>query len=168
MLLDVCLNLFQRNFFRMLRRYNDRVHPFGFAVDIFNRNLGFTVRPEVTQRAVLPHFGKAASNTVRQRNRKRHELRRFIRSKTKHQPLVTGADIFRFLIDLGRIPAFQSGVYALGNVCGLLIKRGEDRASIEIEPIFSTGIANLLHRFANNSRNIDIFGFGADLPDNEH
>lgn len=82
--------------------------------------------------------------------------------------MVTGADIFRFLIDLGRIPAFQSGVYALGNVGGLLIKRGEDRASIEIEPIFSTGIANLFHRFANNSRNIDIFGFGADLPDNEH
>ena len=71
---QVCTDLFANPFFigktryfcRVLRGDQDRVDGNGAVVFIHNTHLGFAIREEVVEGAVVAHFRQTARQTVRQ------------------------------------------------------------------------------------------------------
>ncbi|MNI88856.1 hypothetical protein D3C73_1461940 [compost metagenome] len=90
MLLDVLLDLLQRDFRRMLGRDHDCIHPNRLVPFVFDRYLCFAIRTEVRKGFVLPHLRELSGEPMSECNRHRHQFRRLVRRIPKHQPLVTG------------------------------------------------------------------------------
>ncbi|MMZ58349.1 hypothetical protein D1872_203260 [compost metagenome] len=152
----------------MLRRNYNSINTNRFTIFILYRYLGFTVRTKVIQCSILTHFRQASCNTVRHSDRQRHQLRCLVRSKTKHQSLISSPNVFRFFIYFSRITAFQGSINPLSDVRRLFIQRSQYSASIIVETVFRTCIANFLNRITYNGWNIHVFRFGADFTNDEN
>ena len=83
---------------------------------------------------------------MRQRNRGRHQIVVFIAGVTEHHALIARA----------------AGVYAQGNVTGLLVNAGDHCAGIAVEAVESVVVSDRLHRAAHYALKIHV-GFGGDF-----
>src|SRR3954454_4697036 len=86
-----------------------------------------------------------------QLNRQRHQLRRFVTSKTKHQPLIAGATSINSHRDVRR----------------LAVEGGQDATGLRIETELGAGVANFANRFARDSREVNASGSG-DFSGNDY
>ena len=79
----------------MLCRDDHRIDTDRIAVFIIlNRNLCFSVRPQVIDQTFLANPGKALCQLMGQRDGKRHQLRCFIAGIAEHHALVTRSVLF--------------------------------------------------------------------------
>ena len=142
----------------MLCRNDDGVDADRFAVFIFDSDLGLAIRTEVRERAVFADFCQAACQAVRQGNRQGHIVVRFVRSIAEHHALVAGTDG----VELIRVAflLFESIIDAHSDVRRLFVQGDEDAAGVAVKAVFSTGVADVTDRFADNMRNIDVAGRG--------
>jgi hypothetical protein len=86
---------------------------------VLNGDLAFAVGAQVGQLAVLAHQAQLAGQLVRERDRRGHQLRRFVAGVAEHHTLVAGA----------------ACVDALGDVARLLVDRRNHRAGVRVEAV---------------------------------
>ena len=151
---EILADLLQRHVLIVLGRDDDGLDSYCLAILIGNRDLGLAIRTEIRQRTVLADFRQAAGQTMSQRDRQRHELRRLVRRIAEHHALVASTDSLSG-VHLA-LAGLDSLVHALGDIRRLLIEGYEDAAGIGIEAIFCPRIANFLDRITDNPRDIDI------------
>ncbi len=126
-------NLGMRDIRRVLRADQDGIHFHRFAVLVLDGHLGFPVRAQPVQAAVLAHRRHLARHAVRQVDGHGHQHRGLIAGVAKHHPLVAGADrLDLFVGQLARL-GFQSFIDAEGDIRALVRDRGEHPAGIPIE-----------------------------------
>src|SRR5438876_1118444 len=77
-----------RHFGRMLCADDDGVDPHGAVAVVLDRDLALAIGPQPIDLALLPHARQPIENPMRQRDRQRHHLRRFVAGIAEHQPLV--------------------------------------------------------------------------------
>src|SRR5450755_747610 len=147
MLQNVGTQFFVAHSLRMLRRDDNRIHANRLVVGIvFNRDLRLAVGAEVRQHPMLAQFGEPHRQLVRQRYRSRHQLRRLSTSIPNHHSLVAGA----------------AGVYAHGDIAGLLVDAGDHGAGVRVEAVECVVVADGLDGAADYLLEIDV-GFGGDF-----
>ncbi len=147
---DVPLDLLAGDVRAVLGRDYDRVDPHRLAVAVFDGDLGFAVRTDPGQDALFPDFRQAFGQAVGQDDGHGHQFGRLVRGVPEHQTLIA------------RAPR----VHAHGDVAGLLVDRGEDRAGVVIEPPGGVRIADLPDCLADDVGDLDI-GLGGDLAGDE-
>ena len=92
MLRDVGAQLVGLDLVVVLRREHHVLDAAGLAViAIADGHLDLAVRPQVAQGLVAADVGQLAGESMRQRDRKRHELGRLIAGEAEHHPRVAGA-----------------------------------------------------------------------------
>ena len=131
----------------MLRRNDDSIHAKNFALRIiFNCDLGFSIRPKEGKRAILANLREPHGQLVRERDRRRHQLLILVDRIPKHHSLVAGA----------------AGVYAHGDVAGLLVDAGDDGAGVAVEAVEGVVVSDGGDGAADDGLEIDV-GFGGDF-----
>src|SRR5262249_7987756 len=88
---DVIANVVVRDVRRMLSRYENRLHARGLIVLVAHAHLRLHVRSQPGALALLAGVGEAMREAMRELNRQRHELRRFVARVAEHDALITGA-----------------------------------------------------------------------------
>jgi hypothetical protein len=88
---------------------------------------------------------------MRQRNRSRHQLLGFVTRESKHHSLVAGA----------------AGVYAHGDVAGLLIDSGNDSAGVAVEAVEGIVVSDALDGAADHVLKVDV-SFGRDFSGDDY
>ena len=112
----------------VLRGDQDGVDRHGLIVFVHHAHLGFAVRQQVAQGAVVAHFRQAARQAVSQADRQRHQLRRFIAGIAEHDSLVAGTH------EIEGIAGVVIGlIHTLGDVGRLLIESHQHGAAVGIE-----------------------------------
>ena len=110
--------------------------------------------PSGRRYAILPFLRTSlsfCSQLVRQRDRRRHQLRRLVGGVAEHHALVAGA----------------AGVHALRDVRRLAVDRRDHRAGVRVEALERVVVADLLDRLAHQRLEVDV-GLGRDLAGNDH
>ena len=115
-------------------------------VAVFDGHLRFAVGTDPGKDLFLAHFGQPARQSVRQHDRHRHELGGLVGGIAEHQALVARA----------------ARIHTHGDVAGLLVDGGQDRAGMEVESPGGVAIADVLDDLADDVGNFDI-GFGGDF-----
>ena len=87
-------------------------------------------------------FGQLAGELVRQHDRQRHQLRRFVAGVAEHQALIAGA----------------AGIHTHGDVGRLALDGIEDAAGLAVEADSGVGVADVGDGLARELRNVDITG----------
>lgn len=87
----------------MLGRDQNLLHRDRHIVPIAHGDLGFAVGPKIGQSAILAHPRKPRGQSVRQRDRHRHQLRGLIRGIPEHHPLIARSGTTGFVF--GELPA---------------------------------------------------------------
>jgi len=124
-------------------------------------HLRLAVRPEVRQDAGLPRLGQAPGEPVRERDRRGHQLRRFVRRVAEHHPLVAGADLV--VVVAGALAALLvRAVDTLGDVRGLPVQRRQDAHGVAVVAEVAGVVANPADRGAGDVGVVDV-GVGGDL-----
>ena len=90
LVLDKVVDRFLVDIRSMLRRQDASVDPDRFEAIVFDRDLALGIGAEPVDFALLPGFGHAVDNPMRQRDRQRHQFRRVIARVPEHHPLVAG------------------------------------------------------------------------------
>ena len=140
---------------RPRRSYRDR--PIAL---VLHRHLGLAVGPQpLDPRAVgaLPHRGQPLGDPVRQHDRQRHALAGLVGGVTEHHALVAGAlHLLAVRIDAHR------------DVRRLAVDRREHGAGAAVHAVGGVGVADALHRPADQVGDVDV-GLGRDLArDDRH
>ena len=129
------------------------------TIDILNRHLRLGIRTQPLDLADLADARELAAEAVRVHDRRRHELRRFIASVTKHDALVA-----RTL--LGSLFAVRLlGIHTLRDVIGLGGEVIVDEQRVGVEDIVVVGVTNAGDRIADDLLKVDhrANGLFADL-----
>ena len=162
-LLDVVRELvLQIDALLVLRRDHDGLDPDGHVVVVvLDRDLGLAVGTQVRQRAVLAHRGELLGQTVRDRDRQRHELGGLVDREAEHQALVAGT------LQVERIggtadAGLLGGVDALRDVGRLRVQRDLHAAGIAVEALDGRVVANLEHAVTGDARDVGV-GLSRDL-----
>ena len=113
---------------------------------VLDGDLALAVGTEVGELAVLADFGEPAGELVGQRDGRRHQLGGLVGGIAEHHALVAGA----------------AGVHAQGDVAGLLVDAGDDRAGVGVEAVERVVIADGGDDAAHEGLEIDI-GLGGDF-----
>ena len=92
--------------------------------------------PEVVEDLLLAHLGEAAGELVGEHDRQRHQLFGLVAGVAEHQALV----------------ARPARVHAHGDVGGLLVDGGDDRAGLVVEAVLGAGVAHALDGLAHDRR----------------
>ena len=92
-----------------------------------------------------------------------HKFFRLITGITEHKALVTRPNQLIGCF----VPGFNGGIYPLGDIRRLFIKRDQDGHIIAIKAIITWIIANALNSFTYNLLDIDI-GSRADFPEDQY
>src|SRR5690606_27929056 len=95
-------------------------------------DLGFRIRTQPRQQAVLACFGLALDQTVREADRRGHQHVGLVAGIAEHQTLVAGALVFRF-----------GAVDALGNIYRLLADDVDDAAGGAVETDLRAVVADV-------------------------
>ena len=92
----------------MLRGDDDVRDADGLAVFVDHRDLRLGVGTQPRGAAGLANLGQLAAEAMREHDRRRHQLRRFVAGVAEHQPLVAGALLRGLLaLDLARVDALR-------------------------------------------------------------
>ena len=166
--LDVCVDLLLCHFRIMLCGKNDSVQSCRLAILIvLYRNLSLSIRTKVSQCAILAHLGQLKCKLLCQCDRIRHILLGLICRITKHHTLISGADRLDLLVIHLVLFCFQRLINTHCDIGRLLVNRCNDCAGICIKPIFSSCVANLTDRIADDLLNVHIC-FRRDLAHNQY
>ncbi len=138
----------------VLCAYYYSVYTGRFAVDIFDRDLGFPVRTEIRYCLVLPYFGQLPCQPVGQRDRHGHELLRFVARIADHKSLVSCADLVYLIV--GELPCFEGLVHPLADIRRLFVYRSYYSAGVTVEAILRPRVADFLNCFPRDLWNVDI------------
>ena len=131
----------------MLRRDDDRIDTENFSVSVvFNCDLGFAVGAKERKGSIFANLREPHGQLVRQRDGSGHELQILSHRIPKHHSLVAGA----------------AGVYAHGDVAGLLVDRGDDGAGVGIEAVEGVVISDGSDGTADYGLEIDV-GLGGNF-----
>src|SRR5450432_2546547 len=144
---DVRAQGFIVNGVSMLGGDHDGVHTPGLVVcAVFNRDLGFAVRPEVRKHSALADFRETKGEFVGQINGRGHVAFILIGGIAEHHALIAGA----------------TRIHAHGDIARLLVDGGDHRAGVGIKTVKRIVIANGLNHAAHNFLEINI-GVGGDF-----
>src|SRR5208337_131932 len=131
----------------MLRGDDHGIHALHLAWGaVFDRDLGFSIGTQVGAGAIFANFGKFLGQLVGEGNRKGHQFRSLIAGEAEHHSLVAGA----------------AGVYAHGNVAGLLVDAGNHRAGIGVEAVDGVVVADGLNYAAHQALEVHV-SFGGNF-----
>ena len=92
MLDHVLFDLLLRRFRIVLCRNQNRIDSLNLVTVILDRYLCLAVRSQIFERTVLAHIAQSLCQLMRVRDRRRHQLRRFVAGVAEHQSLVARAD----------------------------------------------------------------------------
>ncbi len=136
---------------------NHGINPHGLIINVFYRHLRFTIGPQVSQRTFFTDSRQTARQGMRHLNGQRHEICRFVTSKTKHNALITGPDTVDFIIGKTAATHFMRLIDPPGDITGLLINAQQHRTGAPIESTRGfSNIANFFDRLADDGSDIDI------------
>src|SRR5580692_1128607 len=102
-LFDIDAKLIGRDVIVMLGGNHYRRDPPRDAVDIFDADLAFTVRPQIAEHAGAAHFAQAPHQLMGKHDWQRHELFGLVAGIAEHQALVSGAARVHTHGDVGRL-----------------------------------------------------------------
>ncbi len=138
---NVAAKFFVANRLGMLGGNDNCVHPDRLVVlVVFDRDLRFAVGTQVRKPAMLADLSEAHGQLVRQRDRRRHQLRVLVAGIAKHHALVAGT----------------AGVDAHRDVAGLFVDAGDHGAGIRVKAVERVVVANGRNRAANQRLEIHI------------
>jgi hypothetical protein len=135
----------------VLGRDNDRVDPGRLPVSVLHRHLAFAVRPQVRNLPCLARLGEATADAMGERDRKRHEFRRFPAGEPDHHSLVARADLVEPVV-LMAFARLQGVADADGDLRALLLDRHEHAARLGIEPGVGVGVADAGYGLSDDLR----------------
>ena len=118
---------------------NNRIHTDRLSVFVFHRNLGLSVRTEISQSFILADFGKSPGQFVSQGDRQRHQFRCFVTGVTEHHALVAGA---HFVFRGSAFLCFLGFIHAHGNIAGLFVNGDQHAAGGTVKTIFCPVVTN--------------------------
>ena len=127
------------------------VNASGASVNIFNGDLGFSVRAEEIYSSLLADLSELVREAMSELDRHGHQLGRFVASKAEHQALVAGA----------------AGVHAHGDVGRLLLDGANYAAGLRVEAKLGAGVAYVANHFAGEIGEINIRS-GGDFTSYDH
>ena len=128
----------------VLRRDDDVGDADGLAVLVDHRDLRLGVRAEPRCAAGLANLRQPPAESMREHDRRRHQLRRFVARVTEHQALIAGALLRRLLaLDLAR-------VHALRDVGRLLRQQQVHEHPIRMKHIIVVDVADLADGLARD------------------
>ena len=160
---DVPAQLFHGNFRSMLGGDHNGIHADRFVVFIFHRHLGFTIRTQVWQDALLAHLGQPTGQLMSQGNGQRHVFRGLVGGVSEHHTLVAGADLF--VVGMVTGLGFVRFIHPLGNIRRLFIDGNQDSAGGPVKAVFGTVITNIDHRLPGNLGDVHVAA-GGNFPYN--
>ena len=111
--------------------------------------------------ALLADLGELAAEAVREHDRRRHQLRRFVAGVAEHQALVAGA-LLGGLLALG-----LARVDALRDVGRLLRQQEVHEHPIRVEHVIVVDVADLADALARDLREVEL-GLRGDLAADDH
>ena len=109
------------------------------AVAIFDRNLRFSVRTQIGNRAVAANLRSISRQIMGHLDRHRHQLGRLVTGKAEHQALIAGT----------------AGINALRNIGRLRTDSVDNAAGVRIVADTRVVVADLFDSFANDLLVID-------------
>ncbi len=149
---DVGVQFLVGDILRVLGADDDGVDAGRLAVLIvLDRDLALAVGTKVRQFAAFADFSQLAGELVGEGDGGRHQFGSLVGCVAKHHALVAGA----------------AGIYALGDVTGLLVDGGNDRAGIGVKPVDRIVVADGGHNAAYQSLEIDV-GLGGDFAGDDN
>ena len=142
-----------RHFRVVLGRHHHGVDRHRLAVDVLDGDLALRIRAQPGQPAVLAQFALALHDAVGIVDRKRHQRWRLVAGIAEHQALVARALVEVVVIGI---------VDALGDVGGLLVDGGEDRAGLVVETDVGIVVADATDHFLDRFAIVHM-GLGGDF-----
>ena len=139
-----------------------RIHGYGRAILIDDRDLALAVRTQPGQHALLAHLRQPAREAVCQRNGQGHPLRRFVAGKAEHHALIACAGAA-----LAGLAGFQGVVYAHGDIRALRVYGGEHRTAVRAEAKACIHIADVAQNLPRDFVDRHIGG-GGDFAHDLH
>ena len=136
----------------MLSGNDHGVDPDGVHIlVVFHRHLALAIGPEIRKQSALAHLGQFLAELVGQRDRRWQQVFVLVGCVAEHHALVAGS----------------AGVYAHGDIAGLLIDAGDDGAGIRVEAVKCVIVADRGHHAAHQGLEVDVC-LGRDLAGNDH
>ena len=129
------------------------------VVLVFDGDLRLTVRQDPRAGAVLSHDGQSVAQSVRQDQSQRHQRFVLVGGVTKHDALVTGADVFQRL--------GPHTVDALADIRRLLVQSNQNFARVPVQPVFFGVEADVLADLSHDRFVVNLGG-GGDFTENHH
>ncbi len=130
------------------------------VVAVLHGDLALAVGAQPGELPALAHVGELAGQLVGQVDGGGHQHIRLVAGVAEHHALVAGAD------EIGRVGAALLVLIGLvdahGDVGGLLVDGGHHRAGAVVEAVGRIGVADALHRAADDGGNIGVV-LGGDL-----
>ena len=150
------LDLSVFNIRRVLRGDDDVGNGNRLSVFIDNGDLRLRVRTEPRHLAALADLGQLAAKTMREHDRRRHELGSFIRGVAEHQTLVAGTLL------VGLLAFGFAGINALRDVGRLLGDDDIDEHLVGVKHIVVVDVADFADGLAGERDEIEL-GLRGDL-----
>ena len=154
--LDRALDVVGADLGIVLRGDDHAIDARGPPVTVFHGDLRLAVGPQPVQRAVLAHLGQPPRGAVRQRNRRRHQLRRLVAGEAVHHPLIAraqGFDIVVVAVHGSDLERFVNAHLNVGPDCSL---RDTHAAGLAVESDLGRAVADPAHGVADDAGHVDV------------
>jgi hypothetical protein len=135
--------------------------PIGVVLD---RDLALPVRAQVRQRPIPAHLGQAPRDTVREHDRHRHQLVRFVGGISEHHSLVACAQ----LIGLDAVTGLERVVDPSCDVGRLFLDGGHGAARLPVEAEAAVVVPDLAHRAPDHFLHVDVVARRDLSKDDDH
>ena len=155
------LDLFVRDVGGVLGRDDDVLDSHRPAVFVGDRDLRLRVGPQPRHLAALADLGQLAAETVREHDRRRHQLGRLVAGVAEHQPLVAGALLG------GLLPRGLLRVDALRDVRRLLRDQQVDEHLVGVEHVVVVDVADFADGLTRDRLEVEL-GLGRDFAADHH
>src|SRR5829696_6021324 len=139
----------------MLCRYDDRINAHGFATVIFDRHLRLAIRKQPCDLTALARQREPAAEPMGERDRQRHQLRRFIAGEADHHALVASADTI-VSIHLLPGPDLDGVRHSAQDLRTLILDGNHDTTGVRVEPMERVGVTDLLDGVPYDRWNVDV------------
>ena len=131
----------------VLRRYDDRIDPYGSAVLVDDRDLRLAVGAQIAQLSALANGGEPCGQRVSVSYRSGHQLRSFVAGKSEYHALIARA----YEVVTVALSALALGalIHAHRDVGRLTVHPDLNGAGIAVKALFLAVVADIQHRLAH-------------------
>ena len=149
---DVLFAAHASHFRGVLGGDQNRVDRHGLIVLVNDTDLGFAIREQVVEGAVVTDLCQSPRETVGDADRQRHQLRSFITGVAEHDALISRTHLVE------RVTSMVIGfINALGDVRGLLIEGNQHSTAVGIKPTGpGAAVANVADHIAHKMDEIHL------------